>query len=89
MKTVSCRQQRSDQQIMFNISNYSYENCGKKCKNPDHGERINSALIKSSVAVEKIAAFIAKTCRNFAHIVDHQVLNYFYIVTYKRMIRIS
>lgn len=58
---------------MFNITNYSYENCGKKCKNPEHGERINSVLIKNSIADEKIAAFIAKTCKNFAHIADLQV----------------
>lgn len=53
--------------------NYSYENCGKKCKNPEHGERINSVLIKNSLADEKIAAFIAKTCKNFAHVTDFQV----------------
>ncbi|XP_055309724.1 inhibitor of Bruton tyrosine kinase [Sitodiplosis mosellana] len=57
---------------MFNIANYSYENCGKKCKNPDHGERINSVLMKNSIADDKIAAFIAKTCRNFAHVADLQ-----------------
>lgn len=58
---------------MFNISNYSYENCGKKCKNLDHGDRINRVLVNSSVELDKLAAFIAKTCRNFAHVLDHQV----------------
>lgn len=58
---------------MFNISNYSYENCGKKCKNLDHGDRINRVLVNNSVALDKLAAFIAKTCRNFAHVLDHQV----------------
>lgn len=58
---------------MFNISNYPHENCGKKCKNPEHGERINSVLVRSSISAEKIAAFIAKTCRNFANVLDYQV----------------
>lgn len=58
---------------MFNISNYAYENCGKKCKSLEHGERITSVLVNNSLADEKLAAFIAKTCRNFAHILDHQV----------------
>lgn len=58
---------------MFTIANYSYENCAKKCKNPEHGEKINSALTNTTVSDEKLAAFIAKTCRSFAHIRDHQV----------------
>lgn len=58
---------------MFNISNFPYDNCGKKCKSAEHGERINSVLIKNGIAAEKQAAFVAKTCRNFAHVVDHQV----------------
>lgn len=58
---------------MFNITNYSYENCSRKCKNFDHGDRISYVLIHSSVEQEKLAAFIAKTCRNFTHVLDHQV----------------
>lgn len=66
---------------MFSIANYSYENCGKKCKNPEHGERINSVLLfKNSITDEKIAAFIAKTCKNFAHVADHQVGNFNWVV---------
>lgn len=58
---------------MFNISNYLYENCNKKCKNVEHGDRISNVLIKNTLSDEKIAAFIAKTCRNFANILDYQV----------------
>lgn len=57
---------------MFTISNCTYENCPKKCRNPDHGERINSVLVRDSLSDEKIAAFIAKSCRNFANVYDHQ-----------------
>ncbi|XP_031631768.1 inhibitor of Bruton tyrosine kinase [Contarinia nasturtii] len=57
---------------MFNISNFQYENCGKKCKNPEHSERITGVLLNNSLPDDKIAAFIAKTCRNFAHNLNHQ-----------------
>lgn len=58
---------------MLTINNYVYENCTKKCKNPEHGDRINSVLIKESIGDEKVAAYIAKTCKNFARVLDHQV----------------
>lgn len=70
------RESDNPNQNMFNISNYSYENCGKKCRNPDHGSSINRTImanVNSSIEKEKLAAFIAKSCRNFAHILDHQV----------------
>lgn len=58
---------------MFTINNYAYENCGKKCRNPDHGDRITRALMKNSLNDERLAAFVAKTCKNFAHVLDNQV----------------
>lgn len=67
---------------MFNPSNFQYENCGKKCKNPEHGERITGVLLKNSLSDDKVAAFIAKTCRNFAHVLDHQVGFYFFDISF-------
>ncbi|XP_055548784.1 inhibitor of Bruton tyrosine kinase [Wyeomyia smithii] len=53
------------------ISNFDYE-CTKKCRLPNHGNEIIKALTKRSIADELLAAFIAKTCRNFAEILDDQ-----------------
>lgn len=57
---------------MFTISNYNYE-CQKKCKNIDHGNTITRAVQRSRASDEKIAAYIAKSCKNFANITDNQV----------------
>lgn len=59
---------------MSTITTYPYESCPKKCKNPVHGDRINSVLINGNVSDDKIAAFIAKTCRSFAYVLDNQVI---------------
>lgn len=56
---------------MFSISNYDYD-CTKKCKNNEHGCTITNALTKRSVDDQKLASFLAKTCRNFAEISDHE-----------------
>lgn len=58
---------------MLRASNHLHETCGKKCKNPDHGDKINRVIVNSLLSNEKLAAYIAKTCRNYAHIFDHQV----------------
>lgn len=64
---------------MFTINNYNYE-CTKQCKNKSHGRIINAAISKrpsiSLVCDEKLAAFIAKSCRNFANITDDEVRKY-------------
>lgn len=62
--------------MLKQASNHTYENCGKKCKNLDHGDKISRALVNSSLNDEKLAAYIAKTCRNYAHVFDHQVWNF-------------
>ncbi|XP_053664710.1 inhibitor of Bruton tyrosine kinase [Anopheles marshallii] len=54
---------------MFTISDYDYE-CTKKCRLVSHGNAITAALTKRSISDELLAAYIAKTCRNFAHVVD-------------------
>lgn len=59
---------------MFTIANYPYENCTKKCKNSEHGDRINRVLVNESISDERLAAYIAKTCKNFARVQDHQVI---------------
>lgn len=60
---------------MLNISNFTYENCGKRCKNFDHAQKIcNVLLTNHTISDDKIAAFIGKTCKNFAHILDQQVI---------------
>lgn len=56
---------------MFSMETYDYE-CTKKCKNALHARQIIDAATKRSVADEPLAAFIAKTCRNFAEIVDDE-----------------
>lgn len=62
---------------MWTITTYPYESCPKKCRNTAHGDRINSALNSSNLSADKTAAFIAKTCRSFAYVLDHQVSFYF------------
>lgn len=57
---------------MFTINNYDYE-CTKKCRNPDHGKIINDAITKRSIDNDQLAAFIAKSCRNFSGVVDYEV----------------
>uniref|UniRef100_A0A182RRB7 BTB domain-containing protein n=1 Tax=Anopheles funestus TaxID=62324 RepID=A0A182RRB7_ANOFN len=54
---------------MFTISDYDYE-CTKKCRLVSHGNAITAALTKRAISDELLAAYIAKTCRNFAHVVD-------------------
>ncbi|XP_037949451.1 inhibitor of Bruton tyrosine kinase-like [Teleopsis dalmanni] len=54
---------------MFNIKNYEYD-CTIKCNCRQHANAITAALTKRSISNEKLAAFIAKTCRNFADNVD-------------------
>ncbi|XP_050078956.1 inhibitor of Bruton tyrosine kinase [Anopheles maculipalpis] len=54
---------------MFTISDYDYE-CTKKCRLVSHGNAITAALTKRAVSDELLAAYIAKTCRNFAHVLD-------------------
>ncbi|XP_053674901.1 inhibitor of Bruton tyrosine kinase [Anopheles nili] len=54
---------------MYTISDYDYE-CTKKCRLVSHGNAITAALTKRAITDELLAAFIAKTCRNFAHILD-------------------
>uniref|UniRef100_A0A182NAV7 BTB domain-containing protein n=1 Tax=Anopheles dirus TaxID=7168 RepID=A0A182NAV7_9DIPT len=54
---------------MFTISDYDYE-CTKKCRLVRHGNAITAALTKRAVSDELLAAYIAKTCRNFAHVLD-------------------
>lgn len=60
---------------MFTISTYPSYECTKKCRSYDHAEKIiNKAPWHCpSVGDEKIAAFIAKCCRNFAGIADECV----------------
>ncbi|XP_058449485.1 inhibitor of Bruton tyrosine kinase [Malaya genurostris] len=53
------------------ISNYDYE-CTKKCHLLSHGNAITAALTKKSISDELLAAFIAKSCRNFVDILDDQ-----------------
>lgn len=57
---------------MYSIANYSYD-CTKKCRNLEHGNAIVAALTKRSISNEKLAAYIAKICKNFAEIFDEDV----------------
>lgn len=57
---------------MFSINNYEYD-CTKKCKNSEHGKSITYSLTKKSISNESLAAFIAKTCKNYAEILDSEV----------------
>lgn len=53
---------------MFTISNYSYD-CLKNCRSRDHGETVaRNVLHRKNASDEKLAAFIAKSCKNFAGI---------------------
>ncbi|XP_065367472.1 inhibitor of Bruton tyrosine kinase [Calliphora vicina] len=54
---------------MFNPKNYEYD-CTRKCRLRAHGNAITSALTKRSIENEKLAAYVAKTCCNYADIVD-------------------
>jgi len=58
---------------MFSISTFEYD-CTKKCKNLNHANIITAALTKRSISNNHLAAFIAKTCRNFSDIVDEGVI---------------
>lgn len=57
---------------MFDIKNYEYD-CTSKCHFRLHGNQITMALTKRSIEDEKLAAYVAKTCCNFADIVDDLV----------------
>ncbi|XP_067631426.1 inhibitor of Bruton tyrosine kinase [Eurosta solidaginis] len=54
---------------LFNPNNYEYD-CTCKCGYLKHGNRITAALTKRSIEDEQLGAFIAKTCANYADIVD-------------------
>ncbi|XP_061394598.1 inhibitor of Bruton tyrosine kinase [Musca vetustissima] len=54
---------------MFNPTNYEYD-CTRNCRLREHGNAITNALTKRSIDDEKLAAYVAKTCCNFADIVD-------------------
>lgn len=48
--------------------------CNKKSRIEDHGQQITNLLLSEcNLSDDKIAAFIAKTCKNFLTVVDHQV----------------
>ncbi|KAH8253689.1 hypothetical protein KR032_006546 [Drosophila birchii] len=44
--------------------------CTTKCRRRQHGNSITAALTKRSIDNQKLAAFIFKTCGNFANILD-------------------
>ncbi|XP_052871018.1 inhibitor of Bruton tyrosine kinase-like, partial [Anopheles cruzii] len=50
----------------FTSNTDDYE-CTAKC---NHGNAITAALTKRSVPDKQLAAFVAKTCRNFANVID-------------------
>lgn len=53
---------------MFTISNYNYD-CLKNCRSREHGETVaRNVLHRKNTTDEKLAAFIAKSCKNFAGI---------------------
>uniref|UniRef100_A0A182PG48 BTB domain-containing protein n=1 Tax=Anopheles epiroticus TaxID=199890 RepID=A0A182PG48_9DIPT len=54
---------------MFTVTDYDYD-CTKKCRLVRHGNAITAALTKRAVSDELLAAYIAKTCRNFTHVLD-------------------
>lgn len=59
---------------MFTPSTYSY-NCTRQCNLLEHGKQITRALTKRSlISSEKLAAFIAKTCRNFMNVLNEEVI---------------
>lgn len=58
---------------MFSTKNYEYD-CTRKCNLRAHGNVITSALTKRSVEDDKLAAFVAKYCCNFADNVDELVV---------------
>lgn len=54
--------------LMFTINNYNYV-CSRNCRNREHGEKIaKNVLHRKNTSDEKLAACIAKTCKNFAGI---------------------
>ncbi|XP_052871449.1 inhibitor of Bruton tyrosine kinase-like, partial [Anopheles cruzii] len=55
--------------MKFTIDTYDYE-CTAKCRLVSHGNAITAALTKRSVPDKQLAAFVAKTCRNFANVLD-------------------
>lgn len=57
---------------MFSPKNFEYD-CTRKCRLREHGNVITNALTKRSMDDEKLAAYVAKTCCNFADIVDDLV----------------
>ncbi|XP_058820045.1 inhibitor of Bruton tyrosine kinase [Topomyia yanbarensis] len=57
--------------MSVSISTFDYE-CTKKCRLLSHGNAITTTLTKKSVSDELLAAFVAKSCRNFADILDDQ-----------------
>lgn len=57
---------------MFNPKNYEYD-CTRKCRLTAHGNAITSALTKRSIENEELAAYLAKTCCNYADILDEWV----------------
>lgn len=52
--------------------------CSKKCKDLEHATSINKAIWESSLTDEKLAAFIAKRCENFAEIIGENVGCFFF-----------
>lgn len=54
---------------MFTISNFDY-NCTMKCNYLPHGNFITAALTKRAVDDQSLSACIAKSCRNFAEVLD-------------------
>lgn len=56
---------------MYTIANFDYD-CTKKCKNTIHGIKITSAITKRGITDESLAAYIAKTCRNFVDVLDEE-----------------
>lgn len=57
---------------MINTKNYDYD-CTRKCRLRIHGNAITTALTKRSMDDNNLAAYVAKTCCNFADIVDDLV----------------
>lgn len=54
---------------MFTYTTFEY-NCTRNCSFPLHGNFITAALTKRAVSDESLAACVAKSCRNFAEVLD-------------------
>ncbi|EDW58880.1 inhibitor of Bruton tyrosine kinase [Drosophila virilis] len=52
------------------LRNHDYD-CTVKCRQVQHGNCITAALTKRSIEDQPLAAFVAKTCANFANITDY------------------